>query len=364
MAELIRTITEKAQFEKILYKFFLNNETFLKTKNGDIKTKFLGSTGDTLALKIPFVKNMYESCVVFTRYESYTIYAWLKFAEKQEEDVYIFTPVKFQFISIARREDRKVLDLGGEGKRVIYATNIMSDFIMQNCLALESKKAEHVKETVRFGLVKQFPMVRVFFFNEGTGDARMRYFADNKKAFFIQDVNRKEPPENPDQYNFYLNEIYGRDRHLVKRGNIVSEICMPVFHGGRIIFGYIQVNGTAPLSESHLAAVRRTAVLVEQLFDKYGVFPVARERLLVSDVSQNGCGIVFRERRFIRYFKERCHLCLDLALPANKKALVLAVVRNIGILENKVVKIGCEIKDLDSTGRAHYEEYLASLGVG
>ena len=116
MAELIRTITEQAQFEKILYKFFLNNETFLKTKNGDIKTKFLGSTGSTLALKIPFIKNMYESCVVFTRYESYTIYAWLKFAEKQEEDVYTFTPVKFQFISAARREDRRVLDLGERGR--------------------------------------------------------------------------------------------------------------------------------------------------------------------------------------------------------------------------------------------------------
>jgi hypothetical protein len=191
----------------------------------------------------------------------------------------------------------------------------------------------------------------------------MRYFAENRKALFIQDINRKEPPEDPDRHNYYLNEIYARDHNLVKRGNIVSEVCMPVFHGGRIIFGYIQVNGTAPLSESHLAAVRRTAVLVEQLFGKYGVFPVARERLLVADVSKNGCGIVFRERRFIRYFKERCQLCLDLALPANKKALALAVVRNIGILENKIVKIGCEIKEVDSPGRANYDEYLASLGI-
>ena len=57
---------------------------------------------------------MYESCLIFTRNESYTIYANLKLVEKQEDDSYIFIPIKFQIISTMRREDRKIVDIGGE----------------------------------------------------------------------------------------------------------------------------------------------------------------------------------------------------------------------------------------------------------
>ncbi|HSV95439.1 MAG TPA: hypothetical protein VLM75_00745 [Spirochaetota bacterium] len=360
MAELIKTITDKSLFEEIFYKFFLKNNVFLKTRSGDLKIKFFGYTDGMAALKIPYLKNMYESCLIFTRNESYTIYANLKLVEKQEDDSYIFIPVKFQIISAMRREDRKIVGIGGQGKSIIYVTNIISDFIIQNSLAMESKKVDHVKEIVRFDLEKQFKQVRIFFCNEGMTDIRMKYFYENKTPYLINDISKKETVKDGAFFNYYLNNIYGRDYQLVNRKNLISEVSVPVLYKARIPYGYIQCNGATPLSESALLIVKRMAIVAEELFNKYKVFPVPDERLLVSDISKNGVGIVFKERRFIRYFKENSYVCFDLNLPENKRSSCLAVIRNIVIMENKIIKVGCEIRELDALSEVNYEEYLES----
>ncbi len=363
MAELIKTITDKSLFEKIFYKFFFKNNVLLKTKNGDLKIEFFGYTDGMVALKIPYLKNMYESCVIFTRNESYTIYANLKLVEKQEDDSYIFIPVKFQIISAMRREDRKIVDIGGRGKSIIYVTNVISDFIIQNSLAMDAKKVDHVKEIIRFDLEKQFKQVRIFFCNEGMTDVRMKYFYDTKTPYLIGDIGKKETAKDEALFNYYINNIYAKDYQLINRKNLISEVSVPVLYRARVPYGYIQCNGDAPLSESALLIVKRMAIVVEELFNKYKLFPVSSERLLVSDVSKKGLGIVFKERRFIRYFKENSYVYFDLNLPDNKRSSCLAVIRNIGIMENKIIKVGCEIKELDALGEVNYEEYLESLGI-
>ncbi|HNU92743.1 MAG TPA: hypothetical protein PKO25_12800 [Spirochaetota bacterium] len=363
MAELIKTITDKNLFEKIFYKFFLQKKVYLRTKNGDLKIEFFGYTDGMAALRIPYIKNMYDNCLIFTRNESYTIYANLKLVEKQEDDSYIFIPIKFQIISAMRREDRRIVDIGGQGKNIIYVTSVISDFIIQNSLAMESKKVDHVKEIVRFDLEKQFKQVRIFFCNEGMTDLRMKYFYDIKPPYLISDINNKNGVKDQAFFNYYLNNIYGKDYQLINRKNIISEVSVPVLYKARIPYGYIQCNGAEPLSESALLIVKRMAIVVEELFNKYKVFPVSDERLLVSDVSKNGVGIVFKERRFIRYFKENSYVYFDLNLPANKKASCFAVIRNIGILENKIIKVGCELRELDALSEVNYDEYLESIGL-
>jgi hypothetical protein len=32
-------------------------------------------------------------------------------------------------------------------------------------------------------------------------------------------------------------------------------------------------------------------------------------------------------------------------------------------MENKIIKVGCEIRELDALGEVNYEEYLESLGL-
>ncbi len=363
MAELIKTITDKGLFEKLFYRFFMKGEVFLKTKSGDLKTKFLGYTNGMAALSIPFIKNMYEQCLIFTRSEQYTVYVHLKLMEKQEDDSYIFMPIKFQVISAARREDRKMLELGGTGKSVIYVTNIISDFIIQNSLAMDLKKVDRVKEIIKFDAEKQFRSVKIYFANEGMTDSRMKFFYEKKEPLLMPDITRKDTAKSEQDFNFYINNFYSKDHHLANRKQLISEIAVPILFKGKIPYGYVQVNHTTQMGESSMTMVKRMAVLVEELFNKYKLFPVNSERLIISDVSKNGVAIVFRERRFIRYFKENSYVYFDLVLPGNKKSSCLGVVRNIGILESKIIKIGCEITEMDALSEVNYDEYLASLGM-
>ncbi|HDP80379.1 MAG TPA: hypothetical protein ENN21_06005 [Spirochaetes bacterium] len=363
MAQIIKTITDKGLFDKIFYKFFMSGDVFLKTKNGDLKTKFLGYTDGMAALNIPFVKNMYDQCLVFTRSEQYTVYVHLKLMEKQEDDSYIFIPVKFQIISVARKEDRKIVDIGGSGKSVIFATNVLSDFIIQNSLAMEMKKVDRVKEIVKFDAEKQFKQVKIYFSNEGMSDPRMKHFYESKTPFIIPDVTKKETVKSEEEYNFYVNNIYGKDYSLSNRKQLISEVSVPILFKTKIPYGYIQVNHSTQLGDPAMVTVKRMAMLVEELFNKYKLFPVNTDRLIISDVSKRGIGIVFRERRFIRYFKENSYVYFDIMLPDNKRASCLGMVRNIGILDSKIIKVGSELLEMDALSEVNYDEYLESIGI-
>jgi hypothetical protein len=96
----------------------------------------------------------------------------------------------------------------------------------------------------------------------------------------------------------------------------------------------------------------------DEIINRTKFFPVSEEKLLVADMSKNGLGVVFKDRRFIRYFKERCQVFFDLILPEEKKAAIHAEIRNIVLMENKIIKIGCEIKEMDALSEVNYEEFL------
>lgn len=361
MTKQITTITDKSQFQDIFYKLFAHNDIFLKTKSGDLKIKFFGYTEGLAAFKIPYLKNIQENILIFSRTEGNIIYAQMKFAEKQEEDMYIFSPEKIQIISEDRRESRKTLQ--GGGKSVLYVTSLISDFIIENSIALDQKKADKVREILRFDMEKQFHHIKTFFCNEGSTDPRMKFFMEEKRPLFVQDLSKQPPEKDQRNFNQYVNEIYSKDFYLQNRKQYISEASVPILYKAKIPYGYIQINNTAPLSESALTLVKRMAIVAEEIFHQYKIFPVSDEKLLVSDISKRGLSVVFKERKFIRYFKERSLVYFDLVFPENKKSSILAVVRNITLLENKIIKVGCEIKEVDALSEVNYDEFLESLGV-
>lgn len=361
MSSVIQTISDKGQFEEIFYRYFMNNDAFLRTKSGNLKITFYGYTEGLAAFKIPFLKHMFENCLVYTRTDEYLIYAHLKVAEKQEEDLYLFFPMKIQIISSARKEDRKSIDAAGSGKRILYVSRIMSDFIIENSLAMALKQVDRVKEIIRFDLEKYFQHIKVYLINEGMSDVRMKNFRENITPVFIPSIN-EVPPKYAEETRYYINNIYARDYFLKNRKQFISEIAVPILYRTKIPYGYVQVNNTTPFNESALTVIKRTAIIVEELFNKEQIFPLTEVQLLVSDVSKRGIGIVFKERRFVRFFKEGSLIFFDLILPDKKKASVLAIVRNIALLENKVIKVGCEIKGLDALSEANYDEFLQSAG--
>ena len=74
-----------------------------------------------------------------------------------------------------------------------------------------------------------------------------------------------------------------------------------------------------------------------------------------------GFGILLKEKKMIRNFKENCNVYADMHLPDDKKVSILATVQNINILENNTVNIGCRIVDIDALSEVYYEEYINSL---
>ncbi len=360
MAEQIQTITDKSQFPKIFSLFFANNDVYLRTASGDLKIVYMGFADGIVAFKIPYVKNMPDSCVILTRKDSYLVNGVFKLKEKDVDDMYVFYPVQFQIISTPRKEERIEF---GTGKSVLFITNIISDYILQNSLALSLKKVDNVKEILRFDLEKRFPYVRIYFLNEGMADPRMKYFYSNPMPIFVANMNAQPEPKNEKLFNMYINEIYAKDYMLQNRKNLIAEIAVPVLYHGKIPYGYIQVNSDKPLSDGMFSVIKRLGVVADELFKKNKLFIPETDRLLIADASFGGIGIVFRERKYIRYFKEGSYVIGDILLPNGSRANVLCMVRNITLMENKVIKVGCQIKDIDALSEVHYHEYLESVGM-
>lgn len=364
MSEQIQTITDKNQLQEIFYKHFIDGDIYLKTKNGDLKIKFLGYSSDQVAFKIPHVKNLFGNCLIYTRRGNTIFYVQLKFQEKQEDESFVFYPLKMQLISQERREDRKSISTEGAGKQIVYITNIISDFIIENTLSMEARKVDRIKEALKTDIEKHFPHIRIFFFNEGASDPRMKHFANMNGPIFIADINRKPSDREMAGYNNFMSNVYSKDYHLQNRKQLISEVSVPFLFRGKIPYGYIQVNNTTVMPESVLSIVKKLALGADELIQKSKLFPVSDAKLLVSDISRNGLGVVFKDRMFIRYFKERCQVFFDLMLPDAKKANIHAEVRNIILMENKIIKIGCEIKEMDALSEVNYEEFLETTNSG
>jgi hypothetical protein len=364
MTDQIKTITDRNSFEKILIKFFTNNNVFLKTKSADLRINFMGYSDNVAAFRIAYVKSMTGNCLIFTWKDNYRIHALAKFNEKQGDDVFLFTIEKFQIISKARVDNRKALDATdyGESKNIIFVANLISYSIIENSLSMETKKIGRIKEYIQKETSEAFNHTKIFFCNEGKNDSRMQYFFKNKKPIFIPQINTSTSgdPETESR-NFYINSIYAKDHFLQGKKDYISEISVPLLYKQKMPYGYIQVNNTNIMTSSNLLIAKKFALTIDELLIKEKVFPKSDEKLIVSNISQNGIGIVFKERKYIRYFKVNSLVYFDILLPQNKTASVMAMVRNITLLDNNVIMIGCSIEEIDALSEVNYEEFLDSF---
>jgi hypothetical protein len=363
MAEHIQTVTDKNQFEKICGQYFQNNEVYIKTKNGDLEIKYFGYSDGRVAFKIPYLKNMADSCLLIARNGDNTLHANVKYAEKQEDDMFIFRILNFQVITLVRSEERKSLEnKTGTGKVIVFVTNVISDFIIQNTLALHEKRVDDLKEGIIAEFGKTFKFIKIFFSNEGSSDARMKHFQKTRQLVYVPDFKKKEL-ENDEKVKFFINNIYAKDYYLQNRKEFISEISIPILYKMKLPYGYIQINNNEPLNEPTLNIIKKVAVRIDETLTKEKFFPRAGDKMIVSNVTMNGFGIVFKDRIYIRYFKVNSYVNLDMLLPDNKKASILANVRNISILDNKVIKIGFQIDEIDALSEVHYQEFVDALNA-
>jgi len=356
MPDLIKTVTDQTQFQFLLENFFKAAPVYIKTNSGSITLQYIGFSEGNVAFRIPLVKSFPESVVVFTRHKTNTIYLSMKFIEKSE-DTFVFIPIKFQIISESRKEDRKLVGIEG-GKSIMYLNNLITDYIIERGLATADKKIDKIKEFAEFELKKKFDLVKIVFINETKTDNRLKHIIGTSKPIYMPNLNVDPDPGKEDDHNFYINHVYKADISLSSRNKYVSEITVPISYNNVIIYGYLQVNSSQPVTDGMFEVVKRMSIAINQLMFKNQLFFPLEERFLLADISASGLSFVFKEKKFLRYFEEGSKLNFDVLLPTQKKALIGAIVRNITFLENRIVKTGCEIFIMDDTSRGNYDEFI------
>jgi len=362
MDNIIKTVSDRSQFELLFNNFFVGREIFLKTSTGNLKVQFLGYSDEHAGFRVPSVKNLPEKVTVYTRHKTNTIYASLKLFDVKE-DTFIFIPEKFQIIAEARKEDRKLVGAEGGQKNVLYIRNIISDTVIKNAIQMNAKKMEKIIEIATFDLQKQFGNIKIYFITQSKNDIRIKFMQEKKDSIFIQDLNSQPEEEDADHYNYYINNIYSKDSSLSRGHKYISEATAPILHKNVILYGYVQVNNTTAMTDGLLEVVKRMAIIMDQLCLKHNVFAPIQTKFLVSDISKSGLGIVFKERKLISYFRKDSLISFESMLPTQKRAVMAAVVRNITILEGGIIKVGLEVTDMDETSQAHVMEYLQSMGI-
>ncbi len=356
MADQIKTVTDREQFQFLLDNFFAGNPVYIKTSSGSLNLQYLGYSEGNVAFRIPLVKSLPENVVVFTRHKTNTIYLSMKHVERNE-DTFIFIPIKFQIISESRKEDRKLVGIEG-GKSIIYMNNLITDYNIERALSTAEKKIDKIKEMAEFELKKKFDHLKIVFMHEAKADTRLKHVLNTSSPILMANLNIDPESGKEEEYNFYINNIYKSDISLSSRNKYISEATVPILYNAIIPYGYLQVNSTQPISDGMFEVCRRMAIVIDQLLVKNKLFSPMEEKFLVSDMSKNGLGFVFREKRHIRNFQENGKLSFDIMLPTQKKAIIGATVRNISFLENGVIKVGCEITKMDETSRMNYDEFV------
>ncbi len=359
MAESITTITDSGQFEGLFKKYFSNRDVYLKTKSGDLKVQFLGYGEGNVAFRIPRVKNAPETVVTLTHTGDSTVYASLKTLERNE-DTFIFLPLKIQVVSEKRREERTSLEKAGS-KKVLFVSNIISQSMLQGYLDSNEKKVAQVRERITEQLKTGFKIIRVVFINETRIDVRMKHFLTSWSPIFVRDLRAKPKEAETKSFNFYVNEIYAKDYKLSSKKEFVSEVSVPFVLRNMIPYGYIQVNNTSEMTENHLTVIKRLATMINDYFLKINLFVPSEDKFIVTDVSGKGLGIVFRDRRLMKYFQKNSQVILDMALPDGHKVGMGVVVRNTVFNEGGFIKVGLEIVHIDALSEVIYDEFLQSL---
>jgi hypothetical protein len=359
MASGIETITDRSMFKNILDRFFFNKTSFVYSQNGNIEVKFINTADGLVKIQMPLFTGEPKNCIAFTRNGKNVIFVFLKLCEQKTKDIFVFNPAKFQVVTAARKDTRKSLVNNGRDDHIVYVTNLISDKNIQKFLAGQENKLKRNKEIIEYDNYKDFEYLKIFFCSESIDDARMKYFYGNRSAFFIRDFLSGNEDDKP--FLYYKNFIHKADPFLKKHNEYISEISAPILLGSKIPYGYIQVNKTSPFQSSVVIRVQKMAFQANEINKKNNLFPESADKLLVSDVSEKGIGVVFKNQKFLQYYKKDNRVSFDMLLPKEIKASMLADVRHLEMMQNKIIKLGFEIKDMDNISRDHYQKFLSSI---
>lgn len=362
-------IVDKNELDRIFDSVFTRHDVYLRIDDVnqvvELKeyrdgTVILGTTARILAT---------DSCLLLSRLGNELYCA--RIVPAFESDVvtvvenkfqYSFTLAGVQIIAAARKEERKSLATPVDGERkTIFITNLVSDSLLKDCFVHEKDRVEYFRDAIQDKLAGAYPYARVFFLHERFADERMKYFYRERKPLYIE--NLREAPKSDSEktfLQFYKITIFQKDKNLNTR-TTVSEVSVPLFFKGVYPVGYLQVNNTLPITQEEFVMIRKVGASASEALSGSKIIKSAEDRLVVVDVSAGGLGVVFKDKTLLKFFKDGNYLFFNLLLPEGRSAAMFVVVRNINVMRTNVIRIGCQIVEIDALGQAHYEEFLETM---
>ncbi|MGL4369621.1 MAG: PilZ domain-containing protein, partial [Spirochaetota bacterium] len=194
-------------------------------------------------------------------------------------------------------------------------------------------------------------------------DPRMEFFNEQRKPYFFPAFKKGDLSSAPSDLKNFMTQIYPRDRYL-EDNRCNSEICVPILYRMMLPIGYIRVNSRNSLTENDYSAVRKTGMSASTIISNDPhIIKSASDIIAITDISAGGIGLVFKDKHLIKHFKDKSSIIFTIHLPDEKEATMMAVVRNISLINNKFYRVGCEIVNIDPIGEVQYTEYIETISA-
>ncbi len=361
MKDDVKLVYGKEYHEKILGQFFLQGKSFVHSSRGDVEVRYIGFHDDLAEFAFPLRTSRPGNCSIFTRVKNITITVHLTCTKVKGDTVFCFVPLNFEIQTTPRNDLRRCFN--GDTENIIFATNVISDPGIKKTLKSEKKKLEKIRDRVSPDEAGAYDYFNIVFDDSPVHDPRMKYFKEFRSPIHVLNFRKSGSEEKDYLVKYYLENIFKMDRSIRDNAEIVSEISVPILCNDKIPYGYIQANSSLPLSRTSMRSLKRMALLIESMRRENNISFNVDHRFLVSDISKNGLGIAFKNWSLLPYYDRKKMVSMDMIFPQRKKASLIADVRHIDILANKIIKVGFYIREMDNLSKIHFQRALESRMV-
>lgn len=355
-----QTITSRQRIKEIFDTFFIDKPAYLKYGKKDIRVKCYSCINGKVMAGIPFVKIIPDPVTIYTSIGNKIINLYLEKTGRAEFDVTYFDVIKCTLVVPARSFERYRISHNKDHRKVAYITGFITDTILENSLMFGSKKISSIFNYAETELLKHFSSVKFLTKIEAQNDIRMQYVAENRKGIVVKKIN-DDNPEDAEGYNFYMKNIFHREKS-VKSGSLpLSEAVIPLIYKNKIPYGYLSVTKDLTMNKSDLTLAENFVRSIEQFLLKQEVFPVVSENIIVDEVSLGGMSVLQYDKKNLRHFKIGNQFCCDLIFPENKKIHLLSRIRHNSTYGEGIVRTGFEIEKIDENQVQDFNDYIGSF---
>lgn len=353
----VKRITDPNTMDDYLKRLFSIKPVYLKTKNLNIETASFLYNGDFITFKISEIIPD-EKVNLYIRNGNELLIAHTAVSSRRGND-YLCRVKEIIIMNLPRKEERLSVVENKTGANV-YISGIISEATLKQNFEDNRRRLTALKDDLEEKLTQKYNKAVIYAVSEQKNDARMSYFINERKPYFIKNITERSDDE---QYRYYIESIFTEDRDPDKR--LISEIAVPFLYRYMMPFGYLRVNNSKPLTEEDFSFLKRQGMSISTFFTNDRTFiKSSDDHIAVTDLSLTGLGVIFKERTLIRHFREGNLIIFTVYLPGKKTANVMCQVKNINVYKNASYRVGCGIQNLDAIGEVNYSEYLASLGAG